>query len=119
MGNLLACRPTRHIAMDSQMSRRDTTKTIPRATIIRGRDLWVCLGFKNARAFQRAYKKGQIGLRLYPIPGQSRGFFARADELAAYLTKKNGIRLHDRAGEGGVAYGEKPPEPGSGKRGLL
>jgi hypothetical protein len=55
---------------------------------VRGAALWNSLGFKNERAFQRARKAGLVGVPLYPIAGQSRGWFARADELAAYLEKK-------------------------------
>jgi len=55
------------------------------AATVSGAELWSALGFRNARAFQRAVKAGQVGVKLYPMPAQSRGWFARADELAAYL----------------------------------
>ena len=82
-------------------SHRSPASIQPIATV-RGADLWRALGFDNARAFQRAHQAGRIGLRLYPIPGQSRGLMARADELAAYLVKTEGSALAsavaDRAG---------------------
>ena len=59
----------------------------PPATVS-GRALWLALGFKNARAFQRAKSAGHIDLPLYPIPTQARGWCARADELAGYLAKR-------------------------------
>jgi len=52
---------------------------------VSGRELWLELGFRNERAFQRARKAGTITLRLYPIAGQARGVYARSDELAAHL----------------------------------
>lgn len=55
---------------------------------VTGRDLWIALGYGSERAFQRACAQKKVPVRLYPILGQSRGVYARADELAAYLAKK-------------------------------
>jgi hypothetical protein len=52
---------------------------------IQGEALWRALGFKNERTFQRARRDHWSGPRLYPIPGQSRGVYARLDELTSYL----------------------------------
>lgn len=82
----------------------DRTSIKP-ATFVRGTDLWMALGFNNARAFQRAYRTGRIGLRLYPIPGQSRGVFARADELATFLAK-SGSKAMDPPAAKGAASGD-------------
>lgn len=54
-------------------------------TYVKGSALWRALGFTSERAFQRARQTNQISLRLYPIPGQSRGVRARVDELTNYL----------------------------------
>jgi hypothetical protein len=69
------------------MVSRSVSEPLKPITTVRGAALWRALGFANARAFQRAYKAGRIALRLYPIPGQSRGLLARRDELVAYLAK--------------------------------
>ena len=52
---------------------------------VQGEALWRALGFKNERAFQRARQRGWSELPLYPIAGQSRGLYARLDELTTYL----------------------------------
>ena len=51
---------------------------------LEGPALWKALGFKNARAFQRAIETGRIGIPLYPMPGQSRGWFARVEDVATH-----------------------------------
>lgn len=60
---------------------------------VAGAALWSALGFKNARAFQRARKKGEIGLRLYPdhITG---GVFALAEELTRYIADRRSSATH-------------------------
>lgn len=61
----------------------------PTPSPVQGEALWRALGFKNERAFQRARQQGWAELPLYPIPGRSRGVYARADELAAFLEFKH------------------------------
>lgn len=70
------------------MPQRHPSRVLSSPAIVRGRALWLALGFKNARAFQRAKSAGHIDLPLYPMPGQARGWYARADELADYLAKR-------------------------------
>jgi hypothetical protein len=62
-------------------------KSLPaiRFTRVAGRALWQALGFANERAFQRARKANAIQVPLYPASEQSRGVYARSDELVAYL----------------------------------
>lgn len=55
---------------------------------VQGETLWRALGFRNERAFQRARQQGWSEIPLYPIPGQSRGLYARLDDLEAYLARK-------------------------------
>lgn len=62
-------------------ARPATAPTAP----VQGEVLWRSLGFKNERAFQRARQQGWAELPLYPVPGRSRGVYARQDELAAFL----------------------------------
>lgn len=60
--------------------------SLPGPGRVQGKALWQALGFANERAFQRARSTGALsGLRLYPVEGQSRGVYARADELREYL----------------------------------
>jgi hypothetical protein len=80
----------------------DLENPIKPVATVRGVALWKSLGFKNERAFQRAYKAGLVGVRLYPIPGQSRGWYARADELTVYLAKK-GATNNAGSAEGSIA----------------
>ena len=72
------------------MSKRRPPKAVSPSATVSGATLWSALGYRNARAFQRAKAAGQIDLPLYPIPEQSRGWFARADELAAYCVRCQG-----------------------------
>lgn len=51
---------------------------------LQGSALWSALGYKNARAFQRAVHAGRVGVPLFPVPGQSRGWFARAEDVAQH-----------------------------------
>lgn len=59
-----------------------------RGAILRGERLIKALGFANATAFQRARRAGQIGVALYPIPGQSRGVYAFEGEVKEYLANR-------------------------------
>lgn len=61
----------------------------PGSETVRGEVLWKGLGFKNERAFQRARQQGWSEIPLYPIPGQSRGLYARRDDFVAYLERKS------------------------------
>lgn len=60
-------------------------KKRPSPGIVQGAALWASLGFRNERAFQRARESGWSKVPLYPAAGQSRGVYARLDELRAYL----------------------------------
>ncbi len=62
-------------------------KQTPRS-VVQGEALWRTLGFKNERAFQRARQSGWSEVPLYPIAGQSRGVYARLDELMAYVERQ-------------------------------
>ncbi|WP_199099127.1 hypothetical protein [Dyella sp. ASV21] len=66
------------------MSQRRPPKERLAIATLQGSALWKALGFKNARAFQRAVQAGRAGIRLYPVPGQSRGWFARAEDVALF-----------------------------------
>jgi hypothetical protein len=55
---------------------------------LRGRELWVALGFKNERAFQRAKSAGAVTVPLYPIPHQSRGVYALKTDVEEFLNKQ-------------------------------
>jgi hypothetical protein len=59
----------------------------PKPKVVAGPDLWRdLLDFPSERAFQRWRQKGDGGgIKFYPVPGQSRGVFARRDELDAWL----------------------------------
>lgn len=57
--------------------------------IVTGDALVKALGFNSARTFQQARQRGTLQLRLYPIPGQSRGVYAFADDIEAW--KKNSV----------------------------
>lgn len=70
------------------MPQRHPSGVLSPAATVSGRALWLALGFKNARAFQRAKFAGRINLPLYPMPTQARGWYARADELMGYLAKR-------------------------------
>lgn len=70
------------------MSQRRPPKERLAIATLQGPALWRALGFKNARAFQRAVQAGRMGIRLYPVPGQSRGWFARAEDVALFCEKR-------------------------------
>lgn len=70
----------------------------PGSATVQGAALWRALGFKNERAFQRARQQGWSEIPLYPISGQSRGLYARRDDLKAYLERKSAAER----GEGGA-----------------
>ena len=57
--------------------------------IVLGDDLVKALGFNSARTFQLARQQGTLQLRLYPIPGQSRGVYAFADDIEAWKKAKS------------------------------
>jgi len=57
----------------------------PKPNVVVGFELRHKLGFATERAFQRWRQLGGGGIRFYPIPGQSRGVYARRDELEAFL----------------------------------
>lgn len=70
------------------MARRATTQERLYPTRrVAGDTLWRALGFKNARAFQRARSRGAIALRLYPDPATG-GVYALADDLDRHLAAK-------------------------------
>lgn len=64
--------------------RRKTPNTLAVAQVS-GEALWTALGFRNERAFQRARQRNEIPIRVFPLPGQSRGVYARRDDLEAFL----------------------------------
>lgn len=51
-------------------------RIVEQKKVVTGTALIAALGFGSARAFQRARQAGQIEVKLYPIPGQSRGLYA-------------------------------------------
>ena len=55
---------------------------------VQGEALWKALGFRNERAFQRARQNGWAEVALFPISNQSRGVYARLDDLNAFLQRK-------------------------------
>jgi len=64
---------------------------LPSPALLKGEALWRALGFNNERAFLRARTRGALaGLRLYPVPDQSRGVYARKDDVLEFLTKNPG-----------------------------
>lgn len=69
----------------------------PGFQIVQGPAQWKALGFRNERAFQRARQGGWSEVPVYPVTGQSRGVYARLDELNAYLERKAAAA----GGEGG------------------
>lgn len=100
------------------MPQRHPSKVLSSSPTVSGRSLWSALGFKNARAFQRAHAAGRIDVPLYPVPGQARGWCARADELAEYLAKRRGSLCTAEASAGGhlrndVLDNEPPGKGGS------
>ena len=64
------------------------SKSTPSFAVVSGNALWKALGFAHERAFQRARQANQLGIRLYPLPGKSRGVYARVDDLAEYLSRQ-------------------------------
>lgn len=68
---------------------RTKPSVAPSIVPVSGRALWQALGFANERAFQRARQANQVPIPLYPLPGQSRGVYARSDDLARYLASLN------------------------------
>lgn len=71
--------------------------TVPKfkSSTVRGKELWLSLGFRNERAWQRAREAGWAEVPLYPLSG-TKGVFARADELSAYLRKKLNSTTHHK-----------------------
>ncbi len=61
---------------------------INKVEVLTGERLWRALGFKSLRSFQRAMAKGEIRIPLFPIPGQSRGVFARIPDVEAFRARR-------------------------------
>lgn len=59
-------------------------KSIQPPAIVKGKALYLALGFGSARSFQRARAAGQISVRLYPVPGQARGVYALRRDVIAF-----------------------------------
>lgn len=55
---------------------------------LQGDALWKALGFANAKAFQRARARGDVSIPLYPIPGQSRGVFAKREDVERWRAER-------------------------------
>jgi len=57
--------------------------------VLRGRELWVLLGYGSERSYQRAFQAGlhPKGVRLYPIAGQ-KGMCTRTAEMASWLVSQ-------------------------------
>lgn len=51
---------------------------------ISGQDLYAALGFKSYAAFHRSKQRGEIGVRVFTLPGR-RGWFALTTEIAEWL----------------------------------
>ena len=61
----------------------------------------LALGFKNARAFQRARKAGKVEIPLFPLPG-SRSVYARAadiETLKARVAEQSAVEEQDAVAE--------------------
>ena len=71
----------------------------PKVTLVSGGALWRALGFRNARAFERARTRGDMTLQLYPMADRARGVCARADDLEAFLTQGKVISADATAAE--------------------
>jgi hypothetical protein len=54
--------------------------------LISGADLYACLGYKGYAAFYRAKSSGELGVRVFRLPGR-KGWFAFSSEVADWLTK--------------------------------
>jgi hypothetical protein len=67
--------------------RATTGQRLYPAKRIGGTALWKALGFKNARAFQRARAQETIAIRLYPDLTTG-GVYALADDIARILADK-------------------------------
>ena len=65
--------------------------------VLVGERLWTELGFRSEHAFQRARRRGWAECPLYPIPGQSRGVYARPEDVAEFKRRKQ-----DPPGKGGA-----------------
>lgn len=63
---------------------------------LQGDALWKALGFANAKAFQRARARGDLSIPLYPIPGQSRGVFAKREDVERWRAERNSKSHTDR-----------------------
>lgn len=75
----------------------------PKVTLVCGVALWRALGFRNARAFERARARGDLALQLYPMAGRARGVCARADDLEAFLKQSKVISADVTAAEAPLA----------------
>jgi len=61
-----------------------TTKNISPPAIVKGRELYERLGYRSERSFLRAREAKIVAIPLYPTPGQSRGVYALARDVAAF-----------------------------------
>lgn len=52
--------------------------------LMSGRSLWMALGFKAERGFQRAAQRGALPVGVFELKGR-RGRFAKTREIAAWL----------------------------------
>lgn len=58
-----------------------------------GQDLYAALGFKSYAAFHRSKHRGEIGVRVFTLPGR-RGWFALTVEVAEWLAEQREAAEH-------------------------
>lgn len=59
--------------------------------MLTGKSLYNSLGYQTYAAFYRGKQRGEIGVRVFSLPGR-KGWFAFSDEVTAWL--------HEQAGKG-------------------
>ena len=65
---------------------------------LQGEALWKALGYANAKAFQRARARGEVSIPLYPVPGQSRGVFAKREDVERWRAEHRPEDQSDKEG---------------------
>ncbi|WP_298195862.1 hypothetical protein [Novosphingobium sp.] len=54
--------------------------------LMTGPELWRTLGFRSSVAFRKARSRGQVGIRVFNVPGR-RGSYAFTSDVAAWLAE--------------------------------
>lgn len=87
--------------MENRGLTRDSERLLKQyGPTLTGNDLYVALGFKTYAAFYRVFCRGELGVRVFKLPGR-RGWFASTLEVADWLMQQPNAHSPSSTGKGG------------------